>query len=164
MGKPLSKEHRENISKGNKGKRFSDETKEKMSEAKRGKSNNWLGRKHSDESKKKMSEAHTGKPQSEEHRRKNSEVRQGEKNHMWRGGLTSEARKIRTSVAYEEWRKDVFNRDDYTCRECGKRGGNLNAHHVLSFYKYKPLSLNICNGITLCAECHVKYHKEEGYK
>jgi len=59
-----------------------------------------------------------------------------------------------TKIKYSE----LFERDDYTCHECGQFGGNLNAHHILPYRDYKDpeYSLNVDNGITLCKECHSK--------
>lgn len=58
----------------------------------------------------------------------------------------------------------VFERDDYTCQECGDlAGGNLNAHHILPYKDYRGVeySLNIDNGITLCEDCHKKIRGRE---
>ena len=55
----------------------------------------------------------------------------------------------------KEWRVAVFARDKYTCQCCGdKRGGNLEAHHILNFKTHEHLRLDIDNGITLCEDCH----------
>jgi len=70
-------------------------------------------------------------------------------------------RRIRYSKKMDEWRKAVFERDNYTCQICGARSGNgkkvvLNADHIKSFAKYSELRFDINNGRTLCLECHMK--------
>lgn len=67
---------------------------------------------------------------------------------------------IRKSKAYSDWRKSIFERDDYTCAICGHRGGELNAHHIKPFAKYPEDRFDLDNGITLCKECHKQVHKE----
>jgi 5-methylcytosine-specific restriction endonuclease McrA len=68
------------------------------------------------------------------------------------------------------WRKQIFTRDNYTCRDCGVYGTELNAHHIKGLasliIKYNIKSLedaekctdlwNIDNGMTLCIKCHNK--------
>nr|DAW74567.1 MAG TPA: HNH endonuclease bacteriophage, HNH Endonuclease, DNA.52A [Caudoviricetes sp.] len=39
----------------------------------------------------------------------------------------------RNNTYYKEWVRKVFDRDNYTCQCCGKRGSNLNAHHLYNF-------------------------------
>lgn len=70
-------------------------------------------------------------------------------------GKTSEQRRIRDSAAYAEWRRSVFQRDNYTCVMCGVRGGHLHADHIKRFADFPDLRLDICNGRTLCASCHL---------
>ena len=65
----------------------------------------------------------------------------------------------RHSLKYIAWRNDVFDRDNYICQDCNNRGGELNAHHLKGFSKYKKLRYEVENGITLCYECHRKRHK-----
>jgi len=64
----------------------------------------------------------------------------------------------RSCKAYEEWRISVFERDDYTCQNCGQRGGELNAHHIKPYAKYPDLRLALDNGLTLCKKCHAECH------
>lgn len=69
-------------------------------------------------------------------------------------GKTDEQKKIRTSRPYSLWRTAVFERDDYTCQDCGERGGKLNADHILRFADFPELRLELSNGRTLCEPCH----------
>lgn len=88
--------------------------------------------------------------QTEYYRKKYS----GENSYLWKGGITLENQKIRNSLEYKEWRQAVFDRDDYTCQVCGKRGGKLHAHHIENFADNKELRFNIDNGATVCLEHH----------
>lgn len=82
--------------------------------------------------------------------------RVGIKHHNWKGGITLEKNKIRSSRKYAKWRIKIFERDNYTCQECGKKGTYLQAHHIKSFSDYPELRYDINNGKTLCLECHKK--------
>jgi 5-methylcytosine-specific restriction endonuclease McrA len=66
----------------------------------------------------------------------------------------SENQRIRRSEEYREWRRCVFERDDYRCVRCGQRGGMLNAHHVKPFSAHPELRFDVANGETLCLTCH----------
>jgi len=71
------------------------------------------------------------------------------------------------TMDYKEWRKDVFERDDYTCQKCQVKSGNgkmvyLHPHHIQNFSQYIELRFIIDNGITFCKECHMKFHKIYG--
>lgn len=58
----------------------------------------------------------------------------------------------RKGDAYNQWVSDVKNRDG-KCVICERSDISLEAHHILSYKKYKELRTDIHNGITLC-ECH----------
>lgn len=68
----------------------------------------------------------------------------------------------RSSPKYSSWRRSVFERDNYTCQDCGVRGGVLNAHHIKLFKSYKKLRFKVSNGITLCEKCHRNRHRKGG--
>ena len=73
----------------------------------------------------------------------------------FKGFSTTEQHMARNNTYYKEWKRKVFERDDYTCQCCGKRGGNLNAHHLYNFSEYEDLRYDISNGITFCEKCHL---------
>lgn len=82
------------------------------------------------------------------------EGRNGEDHPNWRGGLTSLNNRARATKAYKEWRKAVFERDNYTCQFCHKRGGDLEADHIKQFAYHIEVRLDLDNGRTLCKPCH----------
>lgn len=88
-------------------------------------------------------------------------IRRGKNNPMWKGGLTPANKIIRGRLEFKLWKLSVFKRDNYTCKWCKKRGGNLNAHHILTFINNPKERLNIHNGITLCEKCHNKTKGKE---
>lgn len=87
---------------------------------------------------------------------------------LWKGGVTPLHNKIRNCKKYEEWRKFIIERDNFTCIECGIRGGVLNVDHIKPFSfilkEYQPNTLeealsciefwDFNNGRTLCKRCH----------
>nr|DAW05824.1 MAG TPA: NinG recombination protein [Caudoviricetes sp.] len=77
----------------------------------------------------------------------------------------SERVKSRNIDGYSEWRRQVYERDKYTCQCCGdNKGGNLVAHHILNYSEHEELRTNVGNGITLCETCHKEFHNTYGYK
>lgn len=67
---------------------------------------------------------------------------------------TAEHLLLRGSVQYAEWRTAVFERDGYTCQDCGQHGGKLNADHIKPFAHFPDLRFDLSNGRTLCVSCH----------
>ena len=100
----------------------------------------------------------------QEDRLKASKRFSGAKHPQWKGGITPINKRIRAGFLYKQWRKAVFERDNYTCQMCEKRsrkGMNiyLHPHHIKSFAKYPELRFEVSNGITLCKDCHLQLHK-----
>jgi len=133
------------------GRFISKETRNKLSKLN-------TGRKCSEETKRKLSKINLGKKPSTETRLKLSEIMK-RKMAKYSNGRTKENIKIRKSVELRLWREAVFARDNWTCQECGERGGILNAHHIQNFSQHSELRTAIDNGITLCKRCHQKRHK-----
>lgn len=80
----------------------------------------------------------------------------GNKNPNWGGGTGTKRHRLMGRFKYLLWRKVVFERDNYTCQNCKKRGIYIMAHHLKSWAKYSRLRYVISNGLTLCKTCHAK--------
>lgn len=99
-----------------------------------------------------------------------SKRQMGDKNPSWKGGTTPLRNKIYCSLQYDEWRKEIFNRDRYVCQLCGAKNKKMHVDHIFPFFlileknKIKTfdeaLSCEILwdtsNGRTLCIPCHKK--------
>jgi len=64
---------------------------------------------------------------------------------------------------WDRRRKKVYQRDNYSCQNCGRTGGprgsaKLHAHHVVP--KSKGGSHKLSNLQTVCAKCHSKIHDD----
>jgi len=90
-------------------------------------------------------------------------------NHPWNWrGKSSLNRRLREIIEYKIWRSKVFERDNWTCQTCRKRGVYLEAHHKKEFikiikeFKIKTIEQarkckelwDVDNGVTLCKNCH----------
>ena len=83
------------------------------------------------------------------------QILKGENSHFWQGGKTQQSEIIRKSAEYKEWRKKVFERDNYTCQKCGKKSTHdLEAHHKKAQSLFPELIFDLDNGLTLCHDCH----------
>jgi len=139
-GHTTSPETRAKIGAAHRGKTVSQETRKKISDGLKA-----SGYKHSDSTRRQMSLA-----------------KRGNKSHLWKGGVTKEHEFIRRTVEYKIWRDNVFERDNYTCQQCGDRGVKLNAHHIKDFANHPELRFDINNGITLCEDDHKKTDSYKG--
>lgn len=88
-------------------------------------------------------------------------VRYGSNNPAWKGGVTSKHSLERRRINKNGWSSKIFIRDDHTCQLCGKRGGDLEAHHIKKFRDYPHLRDAVSNGVTLCKSCHNKTKGKE---
>ena len=132
--------------------------------------------KFTDEHKRKIGMSNKNKKRTKETKEKLSKAKinkYGEETNNWKGGKTPLNQLIRHSFKNKAWIHSTFERNNYTCKVCKKRGGNLNAHHIKLFNiiikenNIKTLKeaifcddlWNLSNGITLCEKCHKKEHK-----
>ena len=191
LGNHLSEEHRAKISAASIGRVMSAETRAKISATKTGKqgyvptaevraklstalmghiasletrekmSKGNMGHPVSDVWRANLSKAHMGKHPSEETRSKMS-GRKGELSPRWKGGITSENTRLRTSDDYVAWRTAVFARDGYACKKCGIKGIAIEAHHIDGFSEFPERRLDIDNGIVFCTTCHRAFHHQYG--
>lgn len=83
----------------------------------------------------------------------------GDKNPAWKGGISPTNHLIRNSPEYKDWRIAVFQRDRFTCINCGYRSKkklDIRADHIKPFSLYPELRFDINNGRTLCIPCDLK--------
>ncbi len=59
---------------------------------------------------------------------------------------------------YSDWRRAVFQRDNFTCQHCKVTGSLLHAHHLKRWSTHPDLRFEITNGLTLCVTCHKAEH------
>lgn len=88
----------------------------------------------------------------------------GIKNPNYNLNKTDEERENgRGITGYSDWRKGVYERDNYTCQCCGKKGnGDIIAHHLDGYNWFIEGRTDINNGITLCEHCHKEFHNAYG--
>lgn len=107
---------------------------------------------------------------------------QGKNHHNWQGGVCA-LRSMVHCLLKHPWIDAIFKRDNYTCQNCGNRGGDKHAHHTNPYpnirkkvlEEHKELNLSkfrdkrkaailiakahkLTDGITLCLDCHAIAH------
>lgn len=120
---------------------------------------------NSEETKRRIGEAFKGKKLTIEHKNK---IAEGSKRFWDNKGRKGKTRFLHTAGhrEYVNWRKQVFERNDYRCLDCGIKSGEgvkvyLEAHHIYSWANYLRLRYVLENGQTLCKPCHTKRTKFE---
>ena len=146
LGQKHTKETKIKMSKSHKGKKLSEEHKEKISKTLK----EWKGQTY-----------HFIKGMKWN---KISKNRQGEKNPNWKGGIS----KLPYSVDWTETlKRSIRERDNYICQKCSIYQDELNngqikkldIHHI----DYDKQNCNPNNLITLCRRCNTKVNKDRNY-
>ncbi len=117
---------------------------------------------------------------------KGGKDQRGEKNALWKGGISALHIRIRQSAKGKAWRQAVFERDHFTCKMTGTKSPPLNAHHIRRFseiyseflLKHSHLDAildceelfnlsqdheefwDVDNGVTISEEIHKQLHGE----
>jgi len=77
----------------------------------------------------------------------------------WEQVIIQLSKRDRNTQEYRNWRREVYERDLYSCKQCGDSECKLNAHHIVRWIDSVELRYDLSNGITLCVECHSDVHK-----
>ena len=166
LGRTASAETRKKLSLAGKGRKHSQKTKDFLSEIHKGDKNAMYGKPSWNSGTKgimKANQTSFRKGSLAGKRFGTDIIMAGDKHWNWKGGITPEIMLLRKSIKNRNWRKEVFERDDYRCLDCGERGGKLNADHIYPFAYFPRLRFDINNGQTLCEDCH-KRTPTYGYK
>lgn len=142
-------------------KKLSDGAKKQWREGRTCKIPPMLGKKHTESVKSKISSSliENWKQKTLSERKRPDSA--GEKNWNWKGGISGIRNRDSVSAEYKEWRRKVFERDNYTCIFCGyDKGHIIEADHIFEYSKYPKLIYDVENGRTLCKPCHIKRHKK----
>lgn len=88
----------------------------------------------------------------------------GTKSCRWNSNKSLEERLIgRNYPEYSLFVQRVLYRDNHTCQCCGKTNCKLNVHHLNGYEWCVEGRTDDANGITLCKDCHKKFHSFYGY-
>lgn len=90
-------------------------------------------------------------------------LRDGENNYNWKGGYKNKRAAFRASYESKSFVKAVLKRDGYSCVICGKRR-DVEVHHKDGYSWCLDRRADVTNGVTLCFECHKKFHRIFGNK
>lgn len=94
---------------------------------------------------------------------KEKPVLKGKEHYRYNHDLTEEDRMgRRLQEGYNDWSKQVKEKNNYTCQRCGQIGGKLCSHHLDGYNWCKEKRLDINNGVCLCEKCHNEFHKIYG--
>ena len=113
------------------------------------------------------SNSYIGRIMTKETRDKISKTISGKNHYNWKIDRTKLKRynddtKDRRCYAYVNWRKQVWERDNFKCKISNSDCiGKIQAHHILSWKEYPELRYNLNNGITLCHAHHPRKRVKE---
>lgn len=160
----------------NKGRKWSDDFKQKVREGMKraiaeGRARNpsfWTGKEMSTATKQKMSLAHKDKPNSGQFKKgqkpwntgKPCPQLSGPNNPNWKGGITTAVRKRVGRPKWMKLAKTIYKRDNWCCRVCGVHcRETIQCHHIKPVREGgtdEPVNL-----VTLCRAHHLKIERSK---
>lgn len=118
---------------------------------------NHLGHKHSIETIKQISKTKTKNPTKFWLGKKRPEM-SGSNHPYYIDGRSKFKSPFRYGDDWDKIRKMVYERDHWTCQDCGIKGIKLDVHHKIPFLESHDNSLE--NLISLCRSCHIKRERK----
>lgn len=70
-----------------------------------------------------------------------------------------EYRKKLQDPRWQRKRLEIFERDEWTCQECGATDKPLHVHH-LEYHRCQPWEYHESKLVTLCEDCHAEEHEK----
>ncbi len=160
-GRPLSEKHREALGRNIKiaQSKVTPESQKQSGLTRRGRPAPNKGKKMSEEQRQKLIAAKADP----EYRQKMSEMFSGDKTHLWKGGKTPDS--SLHGWRWRAIRREVYERDRWLCQDCGQKclgtkdsrskpKLKIQAHHIVS--RRNGGTDDLANLVTLCMSCHQK--------
>jgi len=112
--------------------------------------------------------------QTKEYKLKSSMCKMGNKNGMygivgsinakWNPNLTDESRiKNRRTFKNMRWRKAIIKKFNSSCAICKRELTSMYVHHLNGYTAFPAERFDINNGVCLCEDCHIAFHKAYGF-
>ena len=163
-----TEEHRQRLREAQTGKKYSEESRRKMSLVKKGKKRNSFTEEHRKNISLYHARPHLGKTFSMEHKQKISVALKGkymgEKSSSWRGGIAYQPYPREFD---KELRLKIRKRDNFTCCLCGKTEREeleeLNRVLAVNHIDFDKNNCKESNLNTLCVRCNVKINRDREY-